>query len=93
MIKVIEAVWNEDLNLLQVVLDEGVVEHICPYAENEKHPMGAYAKSQLDKLLENKSKEYAELILNNEIGHYIQLCNNEAKTFSRCDNELLMYDN
>ena len=52
MAKVFEAYYNEDIGILQVVLDDGVVEHIYPTEENEKYNMGIYARSQVEKLLD-----------------------------------------
>ena len=94
MIKINEAVYNEDIGILQVVLDDGVVEHINPTEENDKFQMGVYSRSQLDKLLDINPAEYAEMVLNGELERYIELCNAEGKELSELGmtREFMMYD-
>jgi len=74
MIKINEAVYYEDVGILQVVLADGTMEHINPEEENDKFQMGEYARSQLQKLLEESPTEYAELVLNGRLGNFVQLC-------------------
>jgi len=74
MIKIHEAIYNEDIGILQVVLANGTMEHITPEEENNKFQMGEYARSQLQKLLEESPTEYAELVLNGKLGNYVQIC-------------------
>ena len=74
MIKINEAVYCEDIGILQVVLADGTMEHINPEVENDKFQMGEYARSQLQKLLDENPVEYADLALNDRLGNYVQLC-------------------
>jgi len=82
MIKIYEAVFYEDAGILQVVLANGIMEHIKPEEENDKFQMGEYARSQLQKLLEESPTEYAELVLNDRLENYIQLCIAEGASLS-----------
>jgi len=42
MIKVYKAYYNEDVGILQVVPESGLVERIYPTEENEKYDLGIY---------------------------------------------------
>jgi len=64
-----------DIGILQVVLDDGVVEHIKPTEVEDKFSTSMYARSQLQKLLDATPVEYAEMVLNDELGRYVELCN------------------
>ena len=94
MIKIYEAVYCEDIGILQVVLPDGTMEHINPADENDKLQMGEYTRSQLDKLLDINPAEYAEMVLNGELERYIELCNAEGKELSELGmtREFIMYD-
>ena len=83
MVKVYEAVYCEDIGILQVVPESGVVEHIYPSKVEEAFKPSMYARSQLQKLLDTNPVEYAELVLNGELGRYIELCHAEGKELRR----------
>ena len=78
MIKIHDAIYCGDIGILQVILTNGVMEHINPEEENDKFQMGEYARSQLQKLLDENSVEYADLVLNDRLENYVQLCNTEG---------------
>ena len=95
MVKVYEAVYCEDIGILQVVPESGVVEHIYPSEVAEAFEPSMYARSQLQKLLDTNPVEYAEMVLNGELGRYIELCHAEGKHLSedlRLSREFMMYD-
>ena len=79
MVKVYEAYYNEDVGILQVVPESGVVEHIYPTEVEETFNPSMYARLQLQKLLDTNPVEYAEMVLNGELERYIELCNAEGK--------------
>ena len=79
MVKVYEAYYSEDIGILQVVPESGLVEHIHPQEVENKFSTSMYARSQLQKLLDTNSVEYAEMVLNGELGRYIELCHREVK--------------
>ena len=79
MVKVYEVFYSDEIGILQVVPESGVVEHINPADEESKFKMGAYTQSQLRKLLDSNPVEYAEMVLNGELGRYVELCNAESK--------------
>ena len=77
MVKVYEAVYSDEIGILQVVPESGIVEHINPTDEESKFKMGAYTRSQLRKLLDSNPVEYAEMVLNGELERYVKPCNAE----------------
>ena len=78
MVKIKSAIYNEDDGILQLVFENGAVKSINPTEEEEKFNFGLYTSSQLQKLLDENPVEYVELVLNGELGRYIQLCNAEG---------------
>ena len=95
MVKVYEAYYNEDVGILQVVPESGIVEHIYPTEEHEKYNMGIYARSQVEKLLNTNPVEYEELVLNGELERYVELCNAEGRHLREdlgLSREFMMYD-
>jgi len=82
MVKIYEAVYSDEIGILQVVPESGIVEHINPTDEESKFKMGTYTRSQLQKLLDTNPVEYAEMVLNCELERYVELCNAEAKELS-----------
>ena len=79
MVKVYEAYYNEDVGILQVVPESGVVEHIYPTEVEEPFNPSMYTRSQLQQLLDANPMEYAELVLNGELNRYIELCHAKGK--------------
>lgn len=79
MVKVYEAVYSEEIGVLQVVPESGIVEHINPQEAEGKFSPSMYVRSQLQKLLDTNPVEYAEMVLNGELERYFELCNTEGK--------------
>ena len=65
--------YNMDINRLEALFADGTILAIDCIAVEDEYSNTPAQRTELDWLLYNKPREYAQLVLGGEIGHYLSL--------------------